>query len=236
MWKALIIILIVPFTSLAQDSSCQCDTTYINYHPKSDFAIDNWGNWKDTLNNWLKENDPKSVKILEISWFGALPKEFKRFINVEILIIQNSGGKVLNLDYFPNLKSLFIEESRVKFSKRSGLQHIRNLYANKSEVIGIKSFSYLPQLRTVYMTYSGFDKFPTKFEELNMLCSFVTGATTFGQIDLNLLDLQLNKCLENAQFHTWNNNIKGIPRNFHNLKSIKIEHPNLTEEEKEKLK
>ena len=131
---------------------------------------------------------------------------------------------------------LILQESQVTFTRKSGLDQIVHLYAKKTEINGIKSFSWLPKLTSAYLVDSGFSEFPSHFGKLKKLCSFVSGATTSGEIDLNNLDFKLNPCLEIIEFHSWNNNMKGIPKNFENLKSIKIEHPNLTEEERKRLK
>lgn len=55
-----------------------------------------------------------------------------------------------------------------------------------------------------------------------------------GKLDLSLINLIYNPCIEKVNITTWNDSVKGIPQGLDTNKHFKIiiSHPRLTKEEK----
>ena len=116
-----IILILFSFSCLGQKTDCNCDSTKFDLYPTIDLSIENSDHWKDTLSNWIKSNDPKKVKVLDLGWFGEIPEELQIFTNVESIVINSINGTITNLNLFPKLETLILEESRVSFSEKSAV-------------------------------------------------------------------------------------------------------------------
>jgi len=82
---------------------------------------------------------------------------------------------------------------------------------------------------------TSFNTFPTDFNSLQCLKYFKTHSSN-DLIDLSKIDLSKMPCLEFVQFHSWRDNLSGVPKGINQVKTVKVTHTNLTDEEKIKLK
>lgn len=191
----------------------------------------------DTLTNWDNENALK-IKSIELSGFDSIPLNFSKFKNVETLTIgyMDWDTVVIN-EVFPNLKKLNLFGKYLSLDNNpSWLKNIEVIHAEKSKIIGLKSFRQTPNLIEFKIGFSGFDHFPSDFNSLKRLKYFQTGAHTHGTIDLTKISVENMPCLKFVEFHSWRGNLSGIPKGIESVKTVKVHHTNLTKEEKAKLK
>ena len=162
------------------------------------------------------------------------------FKNVETVLIKGHFWKHFSgvgLENLPKFKNLIIFEKRIDLTGNpKWLNQIEVIRAQKTHFIGLKSFNNLPQLIKMKLAFCGFDNFPYDFDSLKCLNYFQTGAHSFGEIDLSLIDLSRMTCLKFVEFHTWNKNLKGLPKGIDSVEKVKILHSNLTTEQKEILR
>ncbi len=191
----------------------------------------------DSLTKWINNPARLKIKSLRLRDFDTIPSEMSIFVHVESIYLEAINHKnVQGLEIFPNLRILKAEEERFEFSEYTKwIKNIEVIHANKTKFIGLKSFNQMPKLKEVKLNFSGFDTFPSDFEDLKCLSYFQTGAHTFCELDLSQLNFSKMPCLEYVEFQSWRENIKGIPNGIDKIKTIKISHPNLTKTEKEKL-
>ena len=84
--------------------------------------------------------------------------------------------------------SLQKEFPKYLVSEIKWIKNIEVIHANKTKFSGLNSFNQMPNLREVKLSFSGFDSFPSDFNNLRYLSYFQSGAHTFCEIDLNQLD------------------------------------------------
>lgn len=220
---------------------CDCEWEVKNLAHYLDLTFSNNGIKfnKDTLIEWNKNPKRLMIKSIRLIDFDTIPNEMKIFKNVERISIRgvNSNG-IVGLEMFPKLRILETEmlwEFDLSNSPK-WLNNIEVIHSNKTKFVGLNSFKQLPNLKELKISFSGFEPFPKDFESLKCLNYFQTGAHRFGDIDLNKINLSNMNCLEYVEFHTWWENLKGIPKGIDNISKVKIHHGNLTKKEKEILK
>ncbi len=182
-----------------------------------------------------------SIKSLTLVDFDTIPKEFGIFPNVETVVLENINHRnVVGLDVFKNLKRLRLSELRLDIPPQAEWpEKIVVLEALKTEISGIENFSRFRNMKYMDMSFSGFDRFPEGFENMECLQFFTTGAHRFGDIDLSTIDLSGLDCLLELKFHTWYDNMVGIPKGIEEKKNkakLNIHHQKLTDAEKQILK
>ncbi len=187
----------------------------------------------------LSKEQKLAIKSLYLPHFDTIPEEYGELENVEFLHVGYIDWREVNgLDLFPKLKGVRFWGKTVDLSDNpKWLQNIEVIEAEKSRLIGLKSFKSLPKLKEIRFAFSTFDVFPSNFESMQCLqkCSF---GAYLGRdsIDLNRIDLSKMPCLEYGEFHSWHKNFKGLPKGMDGVKTVKVLHGNLTEEEKQRLK
>lgn len=236
----LIFLIAIHHNAYSQKSGgkCVCDTTNFVLSHYTDLVLSNNGTKfsVDSLQKWY--NNPERLKIKSITLidFDTIPNAMGLFENVERISIEGiNRHNPKGLDNFPKLKVLEIEEGRIELTgteKWPG--RIEVLAANKTKFIGIKSFTAMPNLKKVVISFSGFDVFPKDFESMKYLTHFQSEAHTFGKVNLNEMHLELMPCLRFFSIHSWNDNVTGIPSGMERVKTIQIQHGKL--KNKEKLK
>jgi hypothetical protein len=179
------------------------------------------------------------VNTISFSDYDTIPARFKIFENVVRVVIQSRKG-IAGLDNFPKLKKVEFFLSTVTLDPNDAwLKTIEVLVVEKTDIAGLMSFKSMPNLVQLHMAFSGFDQFPSDIESLTCLRELTLGAHRGGPIDLKGIDLTKFKCLKEARFITWYNTLTGIPRGLQdpNVNIIlEVEHGNLTQTEKSKLK
>lgn len=221
--------------------TCKCDWEVKRFNHYTDLSFSNNSITHpfnpDSLSKWKDNPERLKIRSLELVDFDTIPVDFKIFENVDRVYLLGYGKNVQGLDIFPALRVLQAEGVYFQFDRNSKwLEDIEVIEVNKSEFLGIKSFKQLPNLREIRLSFSGFDSFPSDFESLKCLTYFQTGAHTTGEIDLTKLDLSSMKCLSYVEFHSWRENIKGVPKGIDHIETVNISHPNLTKVEKSGLK
>ena len=218
-------------------NSCNCKFVNPKTKHNADLMFSDGEFIIDTLLKW---DNKKALEInsLMLYDFDTIPLEFNKFKNVETLIIGKIDWDTVTItDVFPKLKRL---ELKGKFLNLAGnpswLKRIEIIHAKKSKIIGLNSFKQTPNLVKLKMEFSGFDKFPSDLNSLKCLKYFKTEAHQHGTIDLTKINLDNMPCLKFVQFHSWRDNLLGIPQGIDSIESVKIYHTNLTIEEKRKLK
>lgn len=219
--------------------SCSCDWVAEKFNHYTDLTFSNNGKPfnLDSLTKWIGNPDRLKIKSLRLKDFDTIPSEMSIFENVESVYLEAINNKnVQGLEIFPKLRVLKAEEERFEFSNETKwIKNIEVIHVNKTKFSGLKSFNQMPNLREIKLSFSGFDNFPSDFNNLKCLSYFQIGAHTFCEIDLNQLDFTKMTCLKYAEFQSWKKNLKGIPSGIDKIETVKISHPNLTKTEKEKL-
>lgn len=215
--------------------SCQKKSTKIVKHPDVSFSNRTFN--KDTLEKWNRTKALR-IKTIQLKEFDTIPIAFKRFENVETLILSKVDWRPITIqDIFPKLKKLKVLGKLLDLSHEPDwLEKIEVIHAEKSQIVGLESFNKLPNLIEFNVGGTSFDNFPSDFNSLQCLKYFKIHSSIGGTIDLNEIDLSNMPCLEFVQFHSWSDNIKGIPFGIDQIKTVKIFHSNLTKEEKNRLK
>ncbi|PIQ16231.1 MAG: hypothetical protein COW67_04125 [Flavobacteriales bacterium CG18_big_fil_WC_8_21_14_2_50_32_9] len=220
--------------------TCNCDWIAEKLTHYTDLTFSNNGKPfnLDSLTRWIGNPDRLKIKSLRLRDFDTIPSEMSIFENVETIYLEAINHKnVQGLEVFPKLRILKAEEERFELSEHTKwIKNIEVIHVNKTKFSGLKSFNQMPNLRVLKLSFSGFDTFPSNFNNLKCLSYFQTGAHTFCEIDLTKLDFSEMTCLKYVEFQSWRENIKGIPNGIEKVKTVKISHPNLTNTEKEKLK
>jgi len=224
----------------ALDKTCSCEDKVEELPFYTDLTFSNNGKPfnLDSLDRWKNNPDRFKIKSLRLIDFDTIPAEMAMFENVEYIFVEAINYKnIQGLELFPKLKIIRAEEERFIIDNNSTwISKIEIFHANKTEISGLKSFKQMPNLKQMKISFSGFDVFPADFSSLKCLNYFQTGAHTFGEIDLSNLDLSEMPCLKFVEFHSWRTNLKGIPTGLEHIETVKINHGNLTKDEKEKLK
>lgn len=227
-------------SSSEEKAECLCDEKLHGFSHHFDLTFSNNGSpfHLDSLAIWKSNPKRLEIKSLRLIDFASIPPGMSIFENVESLYLQAINHKnVQGLEIFPKLRMLRAEEERLEIDENTKwIKNIEVLNAGKTKFSGLKSFNQMPNLKEVRLSFSGFDTFPSDFKTLKCLKYFEIGAHTFGEIDLTQLNLQNMACLEFIAFQSWRENINGIPNGFSRIKTVKINHPNLTKTEKEQLK
>ncbi len=222
------------------NDTCRCDWNLEKINQHTDLTFSNNGKPfnLDSLSKWINNSEAFKIKSLRLIDFDTIPPEMSIFKNVESVYLEAINFKnVQGLDVFPKLKILKAEEERFKINENAKwMKRIEVIHINKTSFSGLISFDQMPNLREIRMSFSGFDTFPSDFENLKCLTYFQTGAHTFGEIDLTKLDFTNMPCLRHVEFQSWKKNILGIPNGLKKVETVKISHPNLTDSEKEKVK
>ncbi len=220
--------------------NCNCEPVEYSKSYSTDLVFENSKYAKakneEQFDMWSKDSLMNDVKSIRFSGYDTIPNRYKIFANVERLSIENYNG-IYGLDIFPKLRSVHFFSSVINLNTNENwLSQLEILIGQKTKFVGLESFQKTPNLKVIHMGFSGFEKFPTDLYKLDCLYSLTLGAYMFGEIDLTQLDLKEMRCLKFAEFHSWKENLKGIPSGIEKIETIKISHPNLTEGEKEKLK
>lgn len=219
---------------------CNCknfnSTKHFN-HYYTDVRFDNQDyakNKKDSIYNYYSRDSLKLlVKSIAFHYFDTIPDKYSIFRNVEHIIV-DSRNNIYGLDMFPRLKSIVFWGSTITInSSEKWLNRIEFFRAEKSRIYGFESFKSTPNLKEIYLAHSKFDVFPADFNNLKCLRKITLGAY-LGKLDLSLINLIYNPCIEKVNITTWNDSVKGIPQGLDTNKHFKIiiSHPRLTKEEK----
>ena len=223
------------------DVVVKCDCKQQDYirNYSTDLVFRNSGHYKavnDSLfEKWSQDSLFKLVESIRFVRYDTIPEKFSKFIEVNRVSIENRNG-IYGLDYFPKLKTVHFFGSKISLkTNEKWVGKIEALYAQKSKFRGLSSFKNVPNLRVLYFAFSGFDNFPTDINELRCLKEITLGSYV-GELDLSRLDFTKNYCLRKIEMLTWGNNFIGIPITNSRIKRLKINHPNLTKEEKSVLK
>lgn len=234
---------IATIDAIAQPKECNCklkqyrdihsvDITFNN--PEYDSAKN------DSLyKRWSSDSLVNTIKSIAFIDFDAIPSRYAVFKNIEKISIESRRGNVYGLDVFTKLKSIYFFDSKIDLAtNEKWLQNIEVFYAEKTKFTGLYSFEKTPNLRTLYLAYSGFDIFPKHFNKLSCINKLTLGAYGYGKVDLTVLDVSKNKCLTKIDIVSWGAVFNGIPEGLKesNVKDLNIEHPQLTELEKAVLK
>ncbi|MBL4706403.1 MAG: hypothetical protein JKY54_17880 [Flavobacteriales bacterium] len=217
--------------------SCDCNAKTPEIPHRAEVGFSGYKFNLDSLNKW-KSAEGLKVKTLLISKFDTIPEEFGIFKNVEFLILASIDWRMIQgLSVFPKLKGVEFRGKTIDLSDNpKWLAQIEVIHAQKSKIIGLKSFKSLPKLKELRIAFSGFDVFPSDFESMKCLQYFQTGAHTHGEINLAAIDLSNMPCLEFVEFQSWDKNMTGIPVGIDSVRKVKVHHGNLTEDEKLLLK
>lgn len=215
--------------NLSKICNCNWQPYQFNYYADLTFSNNFHPFHVDSLAKWKNNNERLKIKSLLLIDFDTIPKEMSIFENVEAVYLRSvNHHNVQGLEIFPQLKFLKAEEERFELTENTRwLAGIEVIDVNKTKFTGIKSFKQIPNLKECRMSFSGFDYFPADFESLKCLSYFQTGAHTFGNIDLAQLDLTNMPCLKYVEFHSWNDNISGIPKGTNHIKTVKIKYPKM---------
>lgn len=229
----------IEITKPITEDFCNCNWTLERFTHYTDLSFSNNGKpfSLDSLTKWIDNPERLKIKSLSLKDFDTIPAEMSIFENVESVYLYAINHKnVQGLEVFPKLRILKAEEERFEFSDETKwIEKLEVIHVNKTKFSGIKSFNQMPNLRELKISFSGFDSFPQDFSNLTCLTYFQTGAHTFCEIDLGQLNFSEMRCLKYAEFQSWRENLKGVPKGIEHVKTVKISHPNLTEKEKEKL-
>lgn len=222
------------------DSICSCDSTKAKLNFHSDLTFSNNGTPFDpkALTPWVNNPKAKTIKSLALIDFDTIPEDMKEFDQVSKVFLRAINHKnVQGLEHFPNLKYLIAEEERFVWdSTTTWISQLQVIIANKTSISGLKSFGQMPHLRQILLSFSGFDEFPKDLGSLECLSFVEMGAHTFGTINLSKIDFSQSDCLKEIEFHSWRENLSGLPKGLKNIPQAKINHPNLTQEEKALLR
>lgn len=230
---------IVDTKTISKDTcSCGWGTEKFTYYTDLMFSNNGKPFNLDSLTKWIDNPERLKIKSLRLRDFDTIPSEMSIFENVESVYLEAINHKnVQGLEIFPRLRILKAEEERFELNEHTKwIENVEVIHANKTKFSGLKSFNQMRNLREIKLNFSGFDIFPSDFDNLKCLSYFQTGAHTFCEIDLTLLDFTEMPCLKSVEFQSWRENMKGIPNGLKNIKTVKISHPNLTKTEKEELK
>lgn len=213
--------------------SCDCDWVVNKLSHHADLTFSNNGNPfnLDSLTKWIDNPARLNIRSLRLIDFDTIPKEMSIFENVESVYLEAINHKnVQGLEVFQRLRIIKAEEERFELNEDTKwIKNIEVIHVNKTKVSGLRSFNQMPNLREIKLSFSGFDTFPSDFENLKCLSYFQTGAHTFCEIDLAQLDLTKLPCLKYVEFQSWRENLNGIPSGIEKIETMKISHPNLTE-------
>lgn len=220
-------------------NSCDCDWDVEKLNHYADLTFSNNGNPfnLDSLTKWIDNPARLNIQSLRLIDFDIIPSEMSIFENVESIYLEAINHKnVQGLDIFPRLRIIKAEEERFELNENTKwIENIEIIHANKTKISGLNSFNQMPNLREIKLSFSGFDTFPSDFDNLKCLTYFQTGAHSFCEIDLTQLDFSEMVCLKYVEFQSWRENLNGIPSGIGEIETVKISHPNLTKKEKEKL-
>jgi hypothetical protein len=191
------------------------------------------------LAKYGKESTRLKVTSLQLRDYDTIPDKFAVFENVERVMISTRSG-VKGLDKFPKLKEITFFDSEVKVdTTEKWLKRIKIFNADKTRIIGLGSFRYMPNLVSLHMGFSGFDMWPKDIQNLECLQTLILGAHCFGEVNLSTIDLSNFKCLKKAIFSTWYNTLSGLPAGLDDTSKIielEVSHEKLTRAEKSEIK
>lgn len=215
---------------------CECNNKTSKVPNRADLEFDFYKFNVDSLSAWKGEK-ALEVSSLSLDGFDTIPNDFKIFKNVETLILGYIDWDTVTVgDIFPNLKQIKLWGKFLDVSNNpKWLETVEVIHAQKSQIIGLKSFKQTPNLIEFEVAFSGFDSFPSDFTSLKCLKYFQIAAHFYGTIDLSNITLDKMPCLHFVEFQTWGDGISGIPLGIENVKTVKVPHANLTAEEKATL-
>lgn len=220
---------------------CNCESVNYNRNSSTDLMFQNhkYGKSKneELFDRWSHDSLVSSVKSISFSGFDTIPKKYSIFNNVERLYVKSRDG-IYGLDIFPKLHSVHFFDSVIDLdTDENWLNKLETFIGVKTRFYGLNSFQKTPNLKVIYMGFSGFEEFPKDLENLDCLYELNLGAYMFGEIDLSKFDFSKNRCLKKIEFQTWYNTLSGIPKGIlaSNIEELKIDHQKLTELEKKEL-
>jgi len=222
-------------TKIIDKDSCECNWIQekLDYHTDLTFSNNSKPFNLDSLKKWVNNSDRLNIKSLTLIDFDTIPLGMSMFKNVESIYLRALNHKnVQGLEIFPNLRILKIQEERFQLSENTKwIKNIEVIHANKTRFSGLKSFNQMPNIKEVRLNFSGFTPFPQDFNNLKCLSYFQIRSSVFSVIDLTQLDFSSMACLKYVEFHSWGS-IKGTPNGIEKIKTVKINHLNLTKQEK----
>jgi hypothetical protein len=170
--------------------------------------------------------------------YNTIPDSFKVFENIEKVHLSDWTG-TKGLDNYQKLKEIEFFDTKAQIDPRDKwLRGIRIFKATKTQVHGLTSFTSMPNLTHLELTYAGFDRFPLHLDSLRCLQTLIL-ASTSGNLDLAMIDLSRLPHLRKAEFVTWTNNLSGIPQGLEdsttNVELIVV-HQQLTKGEENKIR
>ncbi len=191
----------------------------------------------EILKKWEDLNKCDKIKSISFTDFDTIPKEFKRFRNVEKLrIVGINRNNIFGLHYFPKLKELILEETKLIITDSTlWTANIEKLTTNKTKILGVKSFQQFPNLKELNMSFSGFDSFPKDFNSLSKLNYASFAGHTFGFINLTEIDINKLKNLKFFEVVCWFDKISGIPIGLNNKVCTKINYEGILQQDRKNL-
>lgn len=205
-----------------------------NYEYVEEIKAQNETEWKRYT------NDSVRLKVKQIAFIGynTIPDSFKIFENIEKVYLR-AGSGTKGLDNYHKLREIEFFDTKAEIDPGDKwLRGIRIFKATKTQVHGLTSFTSMPNLTHLELTYAGFDRFPLHLDSLRCLQELIL-ASTSGNLDLAIIDLSRLPHLRKAEFVTWTNNLSGIPKGLEDSTTnveLTVDHQRLTKREKNKLR
>lgn len=236
---------VVKTYSVIQETDCTCVFTKYGNIRSVDISFSNSeydiAQNDSIFSRWSSDSLVNTVKSIRFVRFDTIPRKYAVFKNVEKISIDElrTGNAIYGLSMFPKLKAIYFFGAKVDLSSNNKwLSNIEVFVAEKTSFTGLGSFSKIPNLTKMHLSFSGFNTFPKDFDKLTCINELTLGAYGYGKVDLNTIDISKNRCLHKIEALAWGGVFTGIPKGLKdsNIKDVKINHPQLTELEKAELK
>lgn len=216
------------------DLSAHCPCFKYQRMGRTSCQIQFRSNEKYDLNKWTDTLKCDSIQSISFMYFDSIPIVFKRFRNVKKINL--IGTPSIGLDYFPNLKELEVEELELTIPDTCNWpSRLEILKTNKTKIVGLRSFTILPRLYELNMSFSGFDSIPNDLHKLEQLKYLSFGGHTFGYIDLRNFDFNKFKQLEYFEIVCWFDKVKGLPMGLNSNVCTRINYKNMSLANQSKL-
>lgn len=226
----LLLFLIILTSNLSAHCPCFKYQRMGNTHCQIQFR----SNEKYDLEKWTDTLKCDSIQSISFMDFDSIPIAFKRFRNVKKINL--IGTPSIGLDYFPDLIELIVEETELMIPDTCKWpSKIEILKTNKTKIVGLRTFTILPKLYELNMSFSGFDTMPKDLYKLEHFKYLSFGGHTFGYLDLRDFDFNKFKQLEYFEIVCWFDKVKGLPVGINSNVCTRINYKNMTLASQSKL-
>ncbi|MBL0911519.1 MAG: hypothetical protein IBJ09_04030 [Bacteroidia bacterium] len=199
------------------------------------------GNFRKKWEQYTHDSIRTRIRTLVLNGLSDIPDSFRIFSGVEKIVY--SGGTpwgrkpaLQGAGIFPKLRVLEIWGGARLDTAGTWLSRIEVLIMGKSAMEGLRSFKYLPNLKVIRMSHSGFDVFPSDISGLSCLQDITLAEYRFGTADLGQLDLKKLACLRKAHFSGQTNHLpQGLADSSRAKIDLYLRNPYLPKEDKELL-